>query len=86
MGQTSISFTQIKKISGAIAADAKDILAIEEPLEIRLLYRVGEDRDRDRVTKSISVTMRTPGNDPELAIGFIFTEGILKSVSDVLYG
>jgi FdhD protein len=49
----------------------KDIVAVEEPLEIRL---GGE---------SIAVTMRTPGNDFELAAGFLFTEGIVKNRADV---
>ena len=39
------------------------MLAVEEPLQIRL-----EDRDQ-------AITMRTPGNDEELAVGFLFTEG-----------
>jgi FdhD protein len=49
-----------------------DILAVEEPLEIRLGFADGTHR-------AISITMRTPGEDGELAAGFLFTEGILKS-------
>jgi FdhD protein len=52
----------------------QDAVAIEEPLEIQLNY---EKRGGLRVNKSISVTMRTPGYDEELAAGFLFTEGIL---------
>lgn len=58
---------------------AVDLLAVEEPLEIRLDYASGEDR----IQKSISITMRTPGNDPELALGFLFTEGLISSYSDI---
>lgn len=57
-----------------------DSLAIEEPLEIRLEYGPSNDRQ----IRNVSVTMRTPGNDAELAIGFLFTEGILKQHKDVL--
>ena len=50
-----------------------DVLAVEEPLEIRLRYG---PRDA-RLVKSISVTMRTPGHDTELAAGFLLTEGVV---------
>ena len=56
-----------------------DALAIEEPLEIRLEY----GKNNDRKTQNISVTMRTPGNDAELALGFLFTEGIIKQREDI---
>ena len=57
-----------------------DLIATEGPLEIRIGY--GEENDR--IQKSISVTMCTPGNDLELATGFLFTEGILKNRNDIL--
>ena len=57
----------------------EDLLVVEEPLEIRLNY--GETDDRKE--KSVSVTMRTPGNDFELAIGFLFTEGIIKNYQEI---
>ena len=56
-----------------------DTLAIEEPLELRLEY----GKKENRVVKNISVTMRTPGNDDGLAIGFLFTEGIIKTYSEI---
>lgn len=58
----------------------EDVLAKEEPLEIRISY----SKMNERKTQSISVTMRTPGNDVELALGFLFTEGIIRSVADVM--
>jgi FdhD protein len=48
-----------------------DVVAVEEPLEIR----IGKE--------SVAVTMRTPGNDFELAAGFLFTEGIVKKTADI---
>jgi FdhD protein len=57
----------------------KDKLAIEEPLEIRLAFGAG----LNRTVKNISVTMRTPGSDAELATGFLFTEGIVKDKNDL---
>ena len=56
-----------------------DKVAVEEPLEIRL----GFDADGERKTRSVSITMRTPGDDEELATGFLFGEKILQSWDDV---
>jgi FdhD protein len=58
---------------------ADDVVATEEPLEIRL----GFTADGKRAERSISITMRTPGNDEELATGFLFTEGIVRNPEDI---
>jgi FdhD protein len=62
------------------ATQADDLVVVEEPLEIRLGY--GPKNDRKQL--SLSVTMRTPGNDEELTIGFLFSEGIVNSMEDLL--
>jgi FdhD protein len=62
------------------AADDPDLVATEEPFEIRLGY---SRRDGSRVEEPVSVTMRTPGHDEDLAVGFLFTEGIIRARSDV---
>ena len=67
----SILAVPVRKVTGTIATEEQDLLAVEEPLQVRL-------GDRD-----ISITMRTPGHDEELAAGFLFTEGILHSSSEV---
>jgi FdhD protein len=54
-----------------------DVLAVEEPLEIRLYPPDG------RPHTQVSVTMRTPGHDFDLATGFLFTEGIVQNVEEV---
>ncbi|MEM9390879.1 MAG: formate dehydrogenase accessory sulfurtransferase FdhD [Bacteroidota bacterium] len=56
-----------------------DLLAVEEPLEIRIGY--GPEAHREQ--KSLSVTMRTPGYDHELALGFLYTEGVITSFDNV---
>ncbi len=57
-----------------------DEVATEEPLEIRLGY---SRDDGTRTEASISITMRTPGADDELAVGFLFGEGIITRARDV---
>jgi FdhD protein len=71
---------EVSKLKEGVFSEEADFLAIEEPLEIRLGYWVAHEK----IVKNISVTMRTPGNDEELAIGFLFTEGIIRSASDVV--
>jgi len=51
----------------------EDLVATEEPLEIVLVY----NKNNKPVYKTISITMRTPGDDENLVRGFLFTEGIL---------
>ncbi|MFL5616400.1 MAG: formate dehydrogenase accessory sulfurtransferase FdhD [Gemmatimonadaceae bacterium] len=58
---------------------ALDMLAVEEPLEIRIEW-TGEDRVR---VTTVAITMRTPGSDAELAAGFLFTEGILRDRNQI---
>jgi FdhD protein len=69
----------LKKVIAGEAFDHLDSLAIEEPLEVRLEFGLPGNRK----TQNISVTMRTPGNDAELAAGFLFTEGIIKDAGDI---
>ncbi|MVN22265.1 formate dehydrogenase accessory sulfurtransferase FdhD [Mucilaginibacter arboris] len=79
MPRTSVTPVTITKVNEKQIITIKDFLAAEEPLEIRLGYGPAEHRQQ----KSISVTMRTPGNDFELAIGFLFTEGIIENIAQV---
>jgi FdhD protein len=72
----AISQSRIRRISPEGVDEIADVLAIEEPLEIRLGFS-------DGTHKAVSITMRTPGEDGELAVGFLFTEGILKSPEQV---
>jgi len=70
----------IRRIGNDDDATDEDLVAVEEPLEIRLGFGGKGGRDE----KSISITMRTPGNDDELAVGFLFSEGILTSADDIV--
>lgn len=57
-----------------------DQLTVEEPLEIKIGFGKGVARQQ----RSLSVTMRTPGDDFNLARGFLFTEGLIGSTADIL--
>jgi FdhD protein len=63
----------IEKVRGGVRERVEDELAIEEPLEIRV---DGEP---------LAVTMRTPGEDEELAVGFLAGEGLIAGHDDVAY-
>lgn len=71
---------KIDRISGKnTELETSDLVVGEEPLEIRMSYGQGLNRKQ----KSISVTMRTPGQDFELALGFLFTEGLISAYQEI---
>ena len=72
---------QVKRFKESSIEDVPDIVAAEEPLEIRLGF--GPESQREQ--KSLAVTMRTPGNDLELSLGFLLSEGIIQSFDDVTH-
>jgi len=76
---------QIDALRDAGNARRSDVIAVEEPLEIRLMRDGLPEADENGGTgRSISVTMRTPGHDAELAIGFLHGEGLLREPRDVI--
>ena len=75
----AVAKVHICRISDTTKVLQSDVVAVEEPLEIRLGYHAGGRR----LHSAVSVTMRTPGDDGELAVGFLFTEGIITSRDQV---
>ncbi len=69
----------ILKTDGHDRSVTGDVVAVEEPLEIQ----VASASVDGAAAKSVSITMRTPGNDAELAVGFLYTEGIIGGKGDV---
>lgn len=67
----SILSVPVRRIDAGESTEDQDLLAVEEPLQIR----IGE--------RNISITMRTPGNDAELAAGFLFTEGMIRNAGQI---
>ncbi|MCY4477459.1 MAG: formate dehydrogenase accessory sulfurtransferase FdhD [Gammaproteobacteria bacterium] len=76
---TSVKRVRIQRF-GADGGNRDDVVATEEPLEIRLSFTHPDGR---RAQKSISITMRTPGSDEELAAGFLLTEGIIAGPAEL---
>ena len=70
--QRSVNLTRVSEWEDGNIGRKDDYLAAEEPLEIR----VGDE--------PLSVTMRTPGHDVELAAGFLFTEGLIQNREQIV--
>ncbi len=77
--EPALATVSVCRIDGSDSAIRPDVLAVEEPLEIRL----GCFIDGKRSHRGVSITMRTPGHDDELAVGFLFTEGIITAREQV---
>jgi FdhD protein len=75
-----IKSTTIFQFHNGQRKERTDTVACEEPLEIKLAF--GKEGQREQ--RSLAITMRTPGQDEALAIGFLFTEGIIGQASEVI--
>ncbi|GMR16957.1 MAG: formate dehydrogenase accessory sulfurtransferase FdhD [Gammaproteobacteria bacterium] len=69
----------IRRVSEARREGTRDSVAVEEPLEIQL----ASPGPAGCAAKSIAITMRTPGDDVELALGFLYGEGIIERAAQV---
>ena len=69
----------LERFRANLRESCADRVAVEEPLEIRL----GFETHGERRTRTVSITMRTPGDDADLATGFLFSEGIIRAPDDI---
>ena len=70
---------KITKLTNDKLENIEDLISIEEPLEISLKFK-----DKEKwITKSLSITMRTPGHDEDLVRGFLFNEQIIQNINDI---
>lgn len=72
--------TRVFRIRDSVGVERDDRLAVEEPLEIR----VGFGPPANRARTVLSITMRTPGHDADLAVGLLFAEGVISGPADVV--
>lgn len=79
MSESSLAI-DVSKVRGDQQLSQADHIAVEEPLEIQLCSASPDGA----AAKSISITMRTPGDDAELALGFLFTESIIRDASQLV--
>ncbi len=77
--RSSVAAVTVRPVGNTNGEERTDWVAVEEPLEIILEY--GDHQARSRRTASI--TMRTPGQDEELAAGFLFAEGVVRDIVDL---
>jgi FdhD protein len=77
--QPGVATVEIDRVGAEGTQRRRDVVAVEEPLEIRVAH--GEKDERS--VSSVAVTMRTPGDDEALALGFLFSEGVIASAADL---
>ncbi len=75
-----LSSLTLRRYSRSGYERAVDQVAVEAPLEIRVEYQFKNTRN----IESAAMTMRTPGNEKELALGFLLSEGVIQNLDDVI--
>jgi FdhD protein len=71
----NVRVTKVLKVRGEEDREEEDLVAVEEPLEVRVCSKECEP---------FAVVMRTPGEDEELAVGFLYSEGVIERAEDVI--
>jgi FdhD protein len=69
---------EVLRWSGSSAIQARDELTTEEPLELHLAA------EGELPAQTLAVIMRTPGNDAELAAGFLYSEGLIRGLHEII--
>lgn len=77
--KSQVSVVSVDRVKGETCEQVDDLVAVEEPLQIQLqVKKHGQWQE-----ESLSVTMRTPGNDFELAAGFLLAENVISGLDDI---
>ena len=79
LAMTSSHSDAIVLVGRSTGISENDRVAVEEPLEIR----IGHGPLENRRNQAVAITMRTPGHDEELALGFLFSEGVIANHQQV---
>ena len=74
---SGIARVEVDVVTDGSMVRSSDVVTMEEPLQIRLVHGPAEDRTET----DVAVTMRTPGDDEVLALGFLLTEGMIEDPS-----
>ena len=74
---SGIARVEVDVVTDGSMVRSSDVVTMEEPLQIRLVHGPAEDRTET----DVAVTMRTPGDDEALALGFLLTEGMIEDPS-----
>jgi FdhD protein len=75
-----VAAVEVNVVTDGAVARQRDVVSVEEPLEIRVVHGPAGHR----VERSVVVTMRTPGDDLALALGFLHGEGVVRAMEDVV--
>lgn len=80
MARTPVASTQVERIERQRREQTSDLIAVEEPLQVILEH--GQAHTRSQAP--LAMTMRTPGHDADLVTGFLYAEGVIASVDDLI--